>query len=157
MSCKSALLKKSISMWLNSGKPLAQHFKGTIFASPMFPEVETLVRCGGKTSPFDSILSQPHLCQKLPKLADVCLSYSVQHQWLLLLHSQPLLSVAMFVPKCKLCLALHLAAWILWNIWTAQYEQVCDCNAAFVEWPLRSIPVAWYPCLLCCCEWLHLI
>ena len=33
MSCKSAVLKKSSSNWLYSGKPL----KGAIFALPCFP------------------------------------------------------------------------------------------------------------------------
>jgi len=37
MSCKSATLKKSSSNWLNSGKPLTQHLKGTISAFPCFP------------------------------------------------------------------------------------------------------------------------
>jgi len=45
MSCKSAILKKSSSNWLNSGKPLTQQLKGAIFAFPGFPgRAETVVK-----------------------------------------------------------------------------------------------------------------
>ena len=41
---------------------------------------ETLVRRGGITNQFDSILPQQHVCQKLTKLVDMRRSYSVLHQ-----------------------------------------------------------------------------
>ena len=37
VGCKSAVLKKSTSHWLNSGKPLTLHSKNAIFAFPCFP------------------------------------------------------------------------------------------------------------------------
>ena len=76
MSCKSAILKKSSSKWVNSGKPLTQHLRGTIFAFACFPTYsrKTTVRWGEKK------LSEQHLFQKLPKSVDMCWSYSVQHQ-----------------------------------------------------------------------------
>ena len=37
MSCNPAILKKSGSKWLISGKPLTQHLKGAIFAFPCWP------------------------------------------------------------------------------------------------------------------------
>jgi len=67
-SCKSSILKQSSSKWLDSDKPLAQHF--AIFA---FPQVEQGHQLGevGKQITFDSILSQQRVCQKLPKSVDV--------------------------------------------------------------------------------------
>jgi len=45
MSYKSAILKKSSSNWLNSGKPLTQQLKGAISAFPGFPgRAETVVK-----------------------------------------------------------------------------------------------------------------
>ena len=70
---KPAILKKSSNKWMNSGKPLTQHLKGTIFAFPCLPRQcrdSSQVRWENK-SPFDSILSQQRLCQKLPKSVDV--------------------------------------------------------------------------------------
>ena len=70
MNCKPAISQKSNSKWLNSGKPLAQHLKGAIFAF-------LCLRWENKPS-FDGILVQ-HVCQKLLKSVDVHCSYSVQN------------------------------------------------------------------------------
>jgi len=71
--------------WLTSVEDIARqcHFRDTIYIMTkktvsgvhvhVLPDsAEILVRRGGiSKSPFDSILSQRHLCKKLPKSVDV--------------------------------------------------------------------------------------
>ena len=59
---------------------MQRDWKDTISGVYVSPgSAETLVERGEIKSPFDSILSQQHLCQKLPKSVDVRRSYSVLH------------------------------------------------------------------------------
>jgi len=78
MSCKSAILKKSSNKSLYSGKP----FEGCDVCISVFPQEcrdISYMRWENK-SPFDSILSQQRLWQKLSTSVDVHQSYSVQYQ-----------------------------------------------------------------------------
>jgi len=46
MSCRPAILKKSASNWLNSGKPLTPHLNGAFSSFRVSPaRAERLVRC----------------------------------------------------------------------------------------------------------------
>ena len=72
-----------------------QHdWKGTISGVHVSSgSAEILVmRSGINKSPFASILSQQHLCEKLPKSVDVRRSYSVLHQCRFLRHSVVMLA-----------------------------------------------------------------
>jgi len=82
MSCKSAILKKSRSKWLDCGKAL-QHImhRARFLRFRVSPgRAETVVKWGGKTNHRSiAYWSQRRLCQKLPKSVAVRRSYSVQH------------------------------------------------------------------------------
>jgi len=70
--------------------------------------------------PFDSVLSQQHFCQKLPKSVDTSWSYKVQHQCCCFLRQCSLLPSDEFVICCSLVIYFTIlcdrSVWIIWSV-----------------------------------------